>query len=142
MTSPKADLSTRKKQDFNHPRLAPQFPPRFPDGADTSTRLGAVVERSVGFFRWANHLDSVYFSPRAFPAEPWNTTRAICRNSPTPGATCLSRITLIVPGEAADDPARGPASRRHKPWTSGRTSPARFDWVELDKSLQWKAFQP
>ena len=47
-----------------------------------------------------------------------------------------------MPGEAADDPDRGPASHRHKPWTAGQSAaPAEFDWVGLDASLQWQAFQ-
>ena len=46
-----------------------------------------------------------------------------------------------MPGEPRDDPDRGPTSRRHKPWTDGHALPTYFDWVPLDKSLQWQAFQ-
>ena len=39
-----------------------------------------------------------------------------------------------------NDPERGPRSPRHKPWEAAGT-PTHFDWVDLDSSLQWHAFQ-
>jgi hypothetical protein len=52
----------------------------------------------------------------------------------------LAQITLRVPSAPAVDPLRGPASPRHKPWTQNG-GPTSFDWVSLESSLQWGAFQ-
>ena len=43
--------------------------------------------------------------------------------------------------EPADDPLRGPGSPRHRPWNAAGAEPTSFDWVPLDESLQWTAFQ-
>jgi hypothetical protein len=52
----------------------------------------------------------------------------------------LAQITFHVPSAPRDDPQRGPKSARHKPWSeSGGVT--QFEWVELDSSLQWNAFQ-
>lgn len=142
MSSPKADLSQTKEEDFNHARLVPQFSPWIPCyRADMAERLGAVVERNAGFLQWVNHLQDVYFDQRSIPQ--W--TLAEDPNDPglRPNAwrDPLAQIMLRVPGEPADDPQRGPASPRHRPWTAGGAKPTRFSWVPLDESLQWQAFQ-
>jgi hypothetical protein len=142
MSSPKADLSLNKEEDFNHARLVPQFSPRIPCyRADTSERLGVVIGRNVSFLQWVDHLQNVYFDQRSIPQ--W--TLAEDPNDPgvRPNAwrDPLEQITLRIPGEPADDPQRGPASARHRPWTAGGAKPTRFSWVALDESLQWQAFQ-
>src|SRR5205085_2466561 len=53
----------------------------------------------------------------------------------------LAQIKFSVPTVALDDPERGPNSPRHKAWSQGGAQAARFEWVALDSSLQWKAFQ-
>jgi hypothetical protein len=53
----------------------------------------------------------------------------------------FAQITLSVPTEPAFDPERGPASPRHKPWSTTGEGSTRFEWVELEQSLQWAAFQ-
>ncbi|MGA2032468.1 MAG: hypothetical protein ABSG68_09445 [Thermoguttaceae bacterium] len=142
MTSPKADLSTAKEENFNHAGLVPQFSPRIPCyRADTAARLSAVVGRSVGFFGWVTHVETTYFGSQSIPRWTLEQDESQPPRSPNAWRNPLSCITLVVPGESRDDPERGPQSARHKPWTSGRTSPAHFDWVPLDKSLQWHAFQ-
>ena len=143
MSSPKADLSNKKKQDFNHARLVPQFFPRIPCyGADTSERLSEIIDRRVGFFGWVGHLDNAYFDQQSIPA--WTLQADDSRPPQYPNAwrNPLAQITLTVPDEAEDDPDRGPSSPRHKPWTADQAAaPARFDWVDPDASLQWQAFQ-
>jgi hypothetical protein len=158
MTSPKADLSTHKEEQFNHARLVPQFFPRIPCyRADANERLSAVVERQVGFIAWVGHLQNAYFGQKSIPS--W-TLEADGRNPPRcPNAwkNPFSQITLSVPSAPREDPQRGPGSPRHKPWfddgDARRTQPVtrnqpddvqgttRFEWVELDSSLQWQAFQ-
>ena len=48
---------------------------------------------------------------------------------------------MSVPPAPADDPQRGPESARHKPWSTTGVGTTRFEWVSLDASLQWAAFQ-
>ena len=48
---------------------------------------------------------------------------------------------MTVPTEPAIDPERGPTSPRHKSWSTTGEGSTRFEWVELDQSLQWAAFQ-
>jgi hypothetical protein len=53
----------------------------------------------------------------------------------------LAQISLTVPSAPADDPQRGPKSPRHKAWSTDGQGSTRFEWVDLDSSLQWRAFQ-
>ena len=46
-----------------------------------------------------------------------------------------------MPAAPRDDPERGPASPRHKPWSTAAEGETRFEWVALEASLQWRAFQ-
>ena len=142
MTSPKADLSTDKEESFNHAALVPQFFPRIPCyRADASERLNAIVERNVPFLEWVSHLQSAYFGQQSIPK--WTLAEQggdpprylnVYRNP-------FSQISLTVPSEPANDPQRGPPSPRHKPWSTNTTGTTHFEWVTLDRSLQWHAFQ-
>jgi len=143
MSSPKADLSVHKKQDFNHSRLVPQFPPWTPPcyQADASERLGVVAERNVGLLAWVNHLESAYFGQQSIPRWTLEEDDSDPPRHPNAWRDPLAQISLDAPGDPPDDPQRGPKSPRHKPWSAGGGKPSRFEWVELDKSLQWKAFR-
>ena len=142
MSSPRADLSTKKEESFNHSRLVSQFAPRIPCyGADTAERLSAVIERNVGLFAWVGHMDDAYFDQRSIPSWTLQDDGSDPPHRPDAWRNPLARITLAVPGEPDDDCQRGLASPRHKPWSDGNAKPARFDWVGLDASLQWRAFQ-
>jgi len=142
MTSPKADLSTEKEERFNHAELVPQFSPRIPCyRADLNHRLAAVVERHFTFSEWATHLQNAYFGQKNIP----NWTLADDGSDPPhyPNAykNPFAQITLTVPSEPAVDPERGPKSPRHKPWSATGEGTTRFEWVQLERSLQWAAFQ-
>ena len=142
MTSPKADLSSEKEERFNHADLVPQFSPRIPCyKADANSRLTAVVERNVRFLEWIDHLQNAYFDQKSILS--W--TLADDGNDPPhyPNAykNPLAQITFTVPSEPAVDPERGPKSPRHKPWSTTGEGSTRFEWVPLDRSLQWAAFQ-
>jgi hypothetical protein len=142
MSSPKADLSIDKEETFNHPTLVPQFFPRIPCyRADANTRLSAVAERRIGFFGWVGHIDSVYFDQQSIPRWTLAEDDSDPPHCPNAWRDPLAQITLKVPGEPQNDPLRGPSSSRHKPWTAGGGAPTQFDWVSLDASLQWHAFQ-
>ena len=142
MTSPKADLSTDKEEQFNHAALVPQFFPRIPCyRADANGRLNAIVERNVPFFEWVSHLQNAYFGQKSIPKWTLEEESGDPPRYPNVYRNPFSQITLTVPVEPQDDPQRGPQNPRHKPWSTDATGTARFDWVALDKSLQWHAFQ-
>ncbi len=142
MTSPKADLSIEKEEPFNHSRLVPQFSPRIPSyKADASERLGVVVERNVSFLSWVSHLQDAYFGQKSILkwtlADDGGTPPIFPNVSRNP----LTQITFSVPSAPEDDPQRGPLSARHKSWSTNEVGTTRFDWVALESSLQWQAFQ-
>jgi len=142
MTSPKADLSTDKEEQFNHAALVPQFFPRIPCyRADANDRLNAVVERNVPFFQWVSHLQSAYFGQKSIPKWTLEEEGGDPPRYPNVYRNPFSQITLTVPTELLDDMQRGPQSPRHKPWSTDATGTTRFEWVSLNKSLQWHAFQ-
>jgi hypothetical protein len=142
MSSPKADLQTQKEEKFNHSRLVPQFRPRLPCyKADTSERLGAVVERNVSFISWVSHLQDCYFDQKSILNWTLEEDGGTPPARPNAYKNPFAQITLAVPSAPADDPERGPQSPRHKPWSASGSGPAQFEWVTPESSLQWGAFQ-
>ena len=142
MSSPKADLHTEKEERFNHADLVPQFSPRIPCyKADLNRRLAAIVERHFTFSQWANHLQVAYFGQNNILAWTLEEDGSTPPRYPNAGKNPFAQITLTVPSEPAVDSERGPNSPRHKPWSTAGEGSARFEWVELDQSLQWTAFQ-
>ncbi len=146
MTSPQADLSSEKEEHFNHPRLVPQFSPRLPCyRADASERLSAVVQRSVPFLGWVNHLQDVYFDQKSLPGWTLADDGSDPPRHPNARRNPLAQVTFHVPSEPAIDPDRGPDSPRHHPWSGtsiGKTNgTTRFEWVGVGTSLQWAAFR-
>lgn len=142
MTSQEADLSSEKEQSFNHPRLVPQFSPEIPCyRASFDERLGVVMERTVPFLSFVNHLQNAYFDQK----DPYQWTLADDGEYPPayPNSYRLpwNAVSLAVPGEPDQDPDRGSSSRRHKAWSTTGEGSQNFEWVALDKSLQWEAFQ-
>ncbi len=141
MTSPKADLSTDKEEQFNHSRLVPQWVGRIPCyRADASERLSAIVEQHAGFFQWLTHVQTAYFEQKSVPQ--WTLkSEGDPPTYPNAWRNPLSQMTLNVPAEPADDPQRGVTSPRHRPWMAEGAEPQRYEWVELGRSLQWAAFR-
>jgi hypothetical protein len=141
LSSPKADLQTDKEEPFNHALLVPQFYPRIPCyKAVANERLSAVIDRQIDFCGWVNHLQSAYFGQNSILGWTLADNGADPPNYPNSYKDPLAQIALRVPPAPADDPLRGPKSSRHKPW-SQNGGPAQFEWVTLDSSLQWAAFQ-
>jgi hypothetical protein len=142
MTSPKADLQTQKEERFNHADLVPQFFPRIPCyKANLNRRLAAIVERHFTFSQWANHLQVAYFGQKNVLAWTLEEDGSDPPRYPNASKNPFAQITLTVPTESNLDPERGPTSLRHKPWSTTGEGSTRFEWVELDQSLQWAAFQ-
>ncbi len=139
LSSPKADMQSKKAQNINHAVLVPQYFPDIPSyQADQNERLGNLVQRNVSFFGWVNHLQDCYFQQKSVP--DW-TLAEDANNRPNAYRNPLAQITLQVPSGEADDADRGPGSPRHRPWTSGDARKQPFAWVSLESSLQWAAFQ-
>jgi hypothetical protein len=142
MTSPKADLSLDKEEPFNHSRLVPQFWPRIPCyRADANERLSAVIQREVGFLQWVGHLQNAYFDQKSILSWTLQDDGGNPPRFPNVYRNPLAQISLTVPCAPQDDPQRGPNSPRHKPWSLDGQGTTRFEWVDLDASLQWHAFQ-
>lgn len=142
MTSPKVDLSAEKEEPFNHSRLVPQFFPRIPSyRADANERLNAIVERNVTFLGWVNHVQDASFGQKSILKWTLEEDGAEPPHFPNAYRNPLAQITLSVPSAPHADPERGPASPRHKPWSEQGVGTTRFEWVALDSSLQWRAFQ-
>lgn len=126
MSSPKHDLQIEQEFHFNHPKLVPQFSPAIPCYKESmSARLGIVVERHVPFNAWTGHLQSAYFDQSDIPA--WTLEH--------PYSTPWSVVSMQVP--PSDNVLR------HEPisWSARGAKKQSFPFVELDRSLQWHAFQ-
>ena len=142
MTSPKADLSSDEEDSFNHSRLVPQFSPRIPCyKADANERLSALLEQRVGFLAWVSHLQNACFGQKGILNWTMETDGGSPPRCPNLWKNPLAQVTLAVPAAARDDAKRGPKSPRHKPWSANSEGRTHFDWVALDSSLQWNAFQ-
>jgi len=142
LTSPKADLSSDKEEPFNHSRLVPQFYPRIPCyKADANERLSAVVQREVGFLQWVSHLQNAYFDQKSILSWTLEEEGGNPPRYPNVYRDPLAQISLTVPSSPPDDPQRGPRSARHKAWSTDGQGTTRFEWVDLNSSLQWHAFQ-
>ncbi len=141
LSSPKADLQINKEETFNHARLVPQFFPRIPCyKADANERLEAIVEREVNFVGWVDHLQNAYFAQRSILNWTLEDDGGDPPRYPNSYKDPLAQITFRVPSAPQEDPQRGPKSPRHKPWSQNGGA-TQFDWVSLDTSLQWGAFQ-
>jgi hypothetical protein len=127
MSSLKTDLQDEKFTDFNHPRLVPQFVPRIPSYAreEISPRLGVLVEQRVAFSKWTNHLQQAYYEQSDIPG--WTLKH--------PYDNPLGPLTRPLPA--------GDQARRYEalPWYKTGKTKVDFDWLDLDTSLQWRAFQ-
>ena len=142
LTSPKADLSSEMEVPFNHSGLVPQFLPRIPCyRASTNERLSTVVQRAVPFLQWVGHMQNAYFDQKSVLSWTLEEEGGSPPRCPNVYRNPLAQVSLTVPSTPVDDPERGPKSPRHKVWSAEGQVPARFEWVNLDASLQWRAFQ-
>jgi hypothetical protein len=142
MTSQEADLSSEKEQSFNHPRLVPQFSPEIPCyRASYDERLGVLMERAVPFLSFVNHLQNVYFDQKSLYQWTLADDGDYPPSYPNSYRLPWDVVTFKVPGELDQDPDRGLNSSRHKSWSTTGEGSQNFDWVALDQSLQWGAFQ-
>jgi hypothetical protein len=124
LTSAERDLQTTRPVSFNHPDLVPQFLPHIPAyGAGLADRLSVVVEREWPWRQWVRH-----FRLQRLDGQD------------------LQRWSLEHPYEWPQAPSDTQLSfekTRQKPlaWTQRGIRAQDFAWVDLDSSLQWRAFR-
>ncbi|MGE3315105.1 MAG: hypothetical protein AB7O26_08295, partial [Planctomycetaceae bacterium] len=122
MSSRERDLQVDSEVQFNHPRLAPQVFPTIPAyHAPFNERLGNVIHRYSAYHDCMAHLS----------ISRW-------------GGQNLYNWSLEHPYE---NPFRKPTTEaeglRHNQlsWTARGIRPQEFPWVEMETSLQWRAFR-
>jgi hypothetical protein len=126
MSSRRADLQDNRTDEFNHPRLVPQFAPSVPAyKAEISPRLGILVERWLPLSTWTAHLQQAYYDRDDIPG--WTLEHPY--DDP---------LTPLQRGLPPPD-----QSRRHlpQPWYKSGITRQDYPWVDLDTSLQWQAFR-
>jgi hypothetical protein len=126
MSSPKHDLRETEEFKFNHSALVPQFSPSIPCyREETSRRIGNIVDRSVAFNGWNNHLQAAYFGNASIPA--WTLEH--------PYQNPLKAVTAKLPPPGDE--------LRHEPisWSARGITKQNMPWVDLAGSLQWHSFQ-
>jgi hypothetical protein len=127
LSSPTADLQDDKKvNQFNHPRLVPQFSPHIPSyKEEISPRLGVLLEQRVTFRKWTNHLQEAYYQQNDLPS--WTLEH--------PYASPLEPLTRGLP------PSGNELRHLQQPWYQSGITKQDYPWVDLETSLQWHAFQ-
>jgi len=126
MSSRRADLQDDQANEFNHPRLVPQFAPNVPAyKAEISPRLGILVERRLPLSRWTTHLQQAYYDRTDIPG--WTLEH--------PYDNPLTPLTRGLP--PSDN------TRRHlpQPWYKSGITRQDYPWVDLETSLQWQALR-
>jgi len=142
MSSPEADLSQSKEQVFNHPTLVPQIRVSIPSyRATLDTRLGRSIGHQWSFLAWVRHLQIQYWDQK----DPYAWTLADDGKYPPTYPNTYqfpwSVVDYNLITEPEPDPDRGLQSSRHQPWSDDGIGTQRFDWVNIDDSLQWEAFK-
>jgi hypothetical protein len=126
MSSPERDLQSNGDVTFNHPRLLPQFVPHIAAyKAPLSQRLSIVFDRDLRFFDLVTHVRTCYFDGRDL--QSWSIAN--------PYANPLVRINrrpLDDSTQSHHDPI---------PWTRQGIERQDLPWIDLDSSLQWRAWR-
>jgi hypothetical protein len=126
MSSPRADLTDDKAPEINHPRLVPQFVPRIPAyKEEISPRIGIEVEQRWPLASWTTHLQQAYYDRMDIPS--WTLEH--------PYENPLAPLAKELP--TSDN------SLRHlpQPWYKSGVTRQDYSWVDLEASLQWRAFR-
>ncbi|OGV34318.1 MAG: hypothetical protein A2020_04535 [Lentisphaerae bacterium GWF2_45_14] len=126
MNSRDYDLSGEKPMRIHHPRLIPQFfnkPASYDE--DLTTRMDAVKEKTLPFFRLVNHIRLAFFENADFMEwmieNPYsNPAQELCKK--------LEICEKEKNTNSNDD------------WSKKGISRQNWDWLPLEKSRQWKAF--
>ncbi|MGE3172316.1 MAG: hypothetical protein AB7O97_06790 [Planctomycetota bacterium] len=126
LSSPRHDLSDDKEAAFNHAALAPQFDAALRVyRADLETRIGRAIDQRLPFAGWARHLQQAWLGGRDLAS--WSLAHP-------------DRLWPEAPPDVAAAAAAAPAFAPEA-WTARGLAVQDFDWVPLDRSVQWRAFQ-
>jgi len=126
MSSTERDLRTDKEIAFNHPRLVPQFVPDIPCyRAPVDERMGIVIDRRIPLRGWVNHLRVADFD--GLDVHRWTLAH--------PYANPFEQIRWR-PRQPKDEPHSPPIA-----WTERGIQAQDIPWIDLDTSLQWRAFR-
>jgi hypothetical protein len=126
LSSPRPDLTGEEAFHLNHPGLVPQFFPRIPSyREEVSKRIGLVVERNLEFLQWNSHLQAAYFDQKSIPE--WTLEH--------PYEFPVRVIERKLP------PSDNRLRNRPVPWTEQGIRKQDFDWVDLERSFQWRSLQ-
>ena len=87
------------------------------------------------------HIQNAYFDQKSILSWTLEDDGSDPPRYPNVYRNPLAQISLTVPSAPVDDPERGPKSPRHKAWSAEGQGPTQFEWVSLEASLQWRAFQ-
>jgi hypothetical protein len=126
MSSVERDLQTEMEIAFNHPGLVPQFLPRVPCyKVSVSERMGNVIDHHVSLRILVNHVRATGFE--SLDVHSWTLEN--------PYENPIDRISF-VPIQPEDKPHSTPIA-----WTERGIQRQDIPWIDLDKSLQWRAFR-
>jgi hypothetical protein len=125
MSSSERDLQSSRDVTFNHPRLVPQFQPIPAYRASFPQRISYTLDRNVRLFSLVQHVRTAYFEGRDL--QSW----IIAHPYDNPLQQIDSR--RLVDEDAA----------RHEgiPWSRQGIPPQDMPWIDLDTSLQWRAWR-
>lgn len=125
MNSRKYDLSDDEEMQVHHPRLIPQFSPKYKCYTESfSGRLNICRERSIPFFSLLNHIRLAFFKNEEL--NQWMIDN--------PYKSPFSQIAMTV------DPGEKEKKNGGESWKQQGISAQDWAWVSLDKSYQWQAF--
>lgn len=125
-SSKRHDLQTSERFQFNHSSLAPQFTMNIPCyHADWSQRLGISLTRNWNFYNWLRHVKLAYYGTVDLTGwlydHPYgNPLGPLGKSLPEPGDALRSEQVH---------------------WRDRGLSEHGFEWVPLEKSLQWRQFR-
>jgi hypothetical protein len=123
MSSPRHDLQIEKEFSFNHPRLVPQFRIQIPCyRANLTEKISAVMSRYIEFLSWIEHLRIVHFDSQDL-------------------ANWSIEHPYQIPWSRKPAPANETSLHPARSWQARGMRPQNLDWVTIDSSLQWAAFQ-
>lgn len=118
MSSPRHDLTGPVNREINHKILLPQFETVIPSYCPSAEeRFSAVINRSVTFFMWTDHLKLAKFAGKSFYHWTMDNPHKYITEYFTAPADTFSPPAGLSPEKMQEQ---------------------NIDWVDTDKSLQWK----
>ena len=135
LSSAKADLQTDDRvNEFNHPRLVPQFVPGIPSyKQEIAARIGVLVEQRLPFNKWTNHLQQAYYNQKDIPG--WTVDETPRGREGHPYDNPLEPLARGLP------PSDNKLRHTPEPWYKSGISKQDYPWIDLETSLQWQAFR-